>query len=231
MEAIAYRLRATGSLGEERTANLSHFVAKMAYLKKLIRPNFVEDVSETDEATVGVDALVAGGGIGIGDVLEGAFDIEGPVFVQKELQSAGELRGELHVCTNGILVRPVAGVGIDDAGSTLNIRHHNPVRLDEIITNEAGHADHVGPVAVPDVGAGGFQDGFEIATEGVIDTGLWAPGIRRIEHPAEADVVLLVVEDGDDGTDTAGGEHGAGHEFKSDAIFDKDMGGKIVRLD
>ena len=62
----------------------STLLQKWPIWEKLVRPDFVEDVGETDKTAVGIYALVAGGGVGIGDVLEGTFHVEGPVFIQEK---------------------------------------------------------------------------------------------------------------------------------------------------
>ena len=94
--------------------------------------------------------------------------------------------------------------------------------MDEVVTDEGGGSDHVVAEAVPDVGSGDFEDGLEVAAQGAIDIGAGAPGVGGVEHPAEADVILLVVVDGDGGTDAARGEHGACHKFEGDAVFDEE---------
>ena len=172
----------------------STLLQKWPIWEKLVRPDFVEDVGETDKTAVGIHALVAGGRVGIGDVLEGTFHVEGPVFIQEELQAAGKLRGKFHVGSNRILIRPVPRVRIDHASSTLDVRNHDPVGLDEIITNQASDTDHIGAVAVPNVRSGGLQDGFKVSTQRIVDAGLGSPGIRGVQHPAQADIVLLVIK-------------------------------------
>ncbi len=140
------------------------------------------------------------------------------------------MRGELPVAANRILIRPVSGVRVDDTGPALDIRDHDPARLDKVIADEASDSDHVGSKAVPDVGACGFEDGFEISAQRAIEIGTRPPGVGGVEHPTEADVVLLVVKNRSGRTQTAGGEHGASHKFQSDAIFDKDFGNRIVGI-
>jgi hypothetical protein len=81
---------------------------------------------------------------------------------------------------------------------------------------------------VPDIGACGFEDAFKISTEGTIDIGAGAPRVGGVEHPTEADVILLVVENGGGGAQTAGREHGACHKFQGDPIFDKDFGNGVI---
>ena len=94
--------------------------------------------------------------------------------------------------------------------------------MDEVVADEASGTDHVVTEAVPDVGAGDLEDGLEVAAQGAIDIGTGAPGVGGVEHPAEADVILLVVVDGDSGTDAARGEHGACHKFEGNAVFDEE---------
>ena len=96
--------------------------------------------------------------------------------------------------------------------------------MDEVVADEGGGSDHVATEAVPDVGASDFEDGLEVAAQGAIDIGAGAPRVGGVEHPAEADVILLVVVDGDGGTDAARGEHGACHKFEGDAVFDEEAG-------
>ena len=140
------------------------------------------------------------------------------------------MRGELPVAADGILVRPVPCVGVDDTGPALDIRNNDPARLNKVVADEASDSDHVGSKAVPDIRSGGFEDGFEISAQRAIEIGARAPRVGGVEHPTEADVVLLVVKNRSGRTQTAGGEHGASHKFQSDAIFDKDFGNRIVGI-
>lgn len=50
----------------------------------LVGPDFVEDVGKADKTAIGVDTLIAGGGVGVGNVLKCTLDVEGPAFIQKE---------------------------------------------------------------------------------------------------------------------------------------------------
>ena len=50
----------------------------------VLEPEIVEVVSETGKATVGVDPFVAGRGVGVGDMLKCAFDIEGEIIGNEE---------------------------------------------------------------------------------------------------------------------------------------------------
>ena len=54
----------------------------------VLKPEIVEVVGETGKATVGVHPFVTGRGASVGDVLEGAFDIEAKVIVDEEFQTA-----------------------------------------------------------------------------------------------------------------------------------------------
>jgi len=54
----------------------------------VFEPKIIEVVSEASKATVSVHPFVAGGGTGIRDVLEGAFDIEAEIIVDEEFQTA-----------------------------------------------------------------------------------------------------------------------------------------------
>ena len=139
------------------------------------------------------------------------------------------MRGELPVAADGLLIRPVAGVGVNNACSTLNVGDNDPVGLNEVVANQASDSDHVGAEAVPDVGACGFEDSFKISSEGTIDIGAGAPRVGGVEHPTEADVVLFVVIYGGGGTQTAGREHGACHKLKRNTVFDKDFGNGVTR--
>ena len=160
----------------------------------VLEPEVVEVVGETSKSPVGIHPFVTGRGVGVGDVLESAFDIEREVVCDEKLQATRKLRGELPIATDRILVRPVPSVGVDNAGSALNIRNNDPSRLDKVVADEASDSDHVGSKAVPDIRSGGFEDGFEISPEGTIEIGARAPRVGGVEHPTEADVVLLVVE-------------------------------------
>ena len=114
------------------------------------------------------------------------------------------MRGELPIAPNGILVRPVSGVRVDDTSPALNVGNHDPVWLNEVVADESCDSDHVGSKAVPDVRACGFEDAFKISPEGAIDIGARAPRVWGVEHPTEADVILLVVENWSGGAQTAG---------------------------
>jgi len=54
----------------------------------VFEPKIIEGVGEASKTTVSVHSFVAGGGASVGDVLEGAFDIEAEVIVDKEFQTA-----------------------------------------------------------------------------------------------------------------------------------------------
>ena len=138
------------------------------------------------------------------------------------------MRGELPIAADGILVRPVSGVRVDDTSPALNVRDHDPVGLNKVVPNQASDSDHVGSKAVPDVGACGFEDGFEISAQRAIEIGARPPGVGGVEHPTEADVVLLVVENRSGRTQTAGREHRTCHKFQGDPIFDKDFGNGVI---
>jgi len=139
------------------------------------------------------------------------------------------LRGELPVAADGLLIRPVSGVGVNDAGSTLNVGDNDPVGLNEIVANQASDPDHVGAEAVPDVGACGFEDSFKISSEGAIDIGAGAPRVGGVEHPTEADVVLFVVIHRSGWPNAAWGKHGTSHKLKCNTVFDKDFGNCVTR--
>ena len=76
---------------------------------------------------------------------------------------------------------------------------------------------------MPDVRTRSFKDAFKISPEGTIEIGAGAPRVRGVEHPTEADVVLLVIVDRGDRTQAARREHGACHKFQGDPVFDKDF--------
>ena len=126
-------------------------------------------------------------------MLEGALHVEGEVIVDEESQPTSALRGELHVGADGLLVRGIASVGIDNARTALEVGDDDPVGLDEVVPDEGGGPDHVVAKTVPDGGAGNLEDGFKITTEGTIYVGARAPGIRGVEHPTQTNVVLLII--------------------------------------
>ena len=138
------------------------------------------------------------------------------------------MRGEFPIAPDGFLVRPVSGVRVDDASPALNVRNHNPVGLNEVVSDESCDSDHVGSKAVPDVGACGFEDAFKISTEGTIDIRAGAPRVGGVEHPTEADIVLFVVIYGSCRTQSAGGEHGTSHKLQRNPVFDKDFGNGVT---
>ena len=140
------------------------------------------------------------------------------------------MRGELPIASDGFLVRPVSGVRVDDTSPALNVRNHDPIGLNEVVADESCDSDHVGSKAVPDIGACRFEDAFKITTEGTIDIGAGAPRVGGVEHPAEADVVLLVVENRSGGAQTARREHGACHKFEGDSVFNKDFGNGVTSV-
>jgi len=50
----------------------------------VLEPEIVEVVGEASKATVSVDPFVAGRGVGVGDMLKCAFDIEGEIIGNEE---------------------------------------------------------------------------------------------------------------------------------------------------
>ena len=195
----------------------------------VFEPEIIEVVGETGKATVRVDAFVPGGGAGIGDVLEVGFHIEAKVVVDEEFESSGELGGELPIATDGFLVRPVPGVGINHARTPLDIGDDDPVGLDKVITDDSSDARHVGSESFPDIGAGDFEDSFEISAERGVAEGVFLI-VRGDKHPTEADIVLLVIKNGFVWAKTAGGEHDAGHIFERDAVFHKESRGEVASV-
>ena len=195
----------------------------------VFEPEIIKVVGETCKATVRVHPFVPGGGAGVGNVLEGAFEVEGEVVVDQEFEASGELRGELPIATDGFLIRPVPGVGIDHTRTPLDIRDDDPVGLDKIVADEAGDAGHVGAESFPDIGASDFEDSFEISAEGGIAEGVFLI-VRGDKHPTEADIVLLVVKNGFVWAKTAGREHDAGHIFERDAVFHKEGRGEVASV-
>ncbi len=187
----------------------------------VFEPEIIEVVGETGKATVRIHPFVPGGGAGVGNVLEGAFDIKAEVIIDEEFKASGELRGELPIATDGFLIRPVAGVGIDHTRTPLDIGDHDPVGLDEVVADDARDAGHVGSESFPDIRAGDFKESFEISAKGGVPEWVFFI-VRGDEHPAEADIVLLVVENGFNRAKTTGREHHAGHVFQRDAVFDKE---------
>ena len=193
----------------------------------VFEPEIIEVVGEPGKATIRVHPFISGGGIRVRDVLESTLDIKAEVIVDQEFESSSELRGKFPIATDGFLVRPVAGVGIDHTCAPLDIRDNDPVGLDEIVSDEAGDAGHVGTESFPDIGSGDFEESFEISAERGVAEGVFLV-IRGDKHPAEPDIVLLVVEDGFVRTKAAGREHHAGHVFESDAVFDKEGRGEVA---
>jgi len=193
----------------------------------VFEPEIIEVVGETGKGTVGVHPFVAGGGTGVRDVLEVTFDIEAKIVVDQEFESCCKLRGEFPIAPDRFLVRPVSGVGIDHSGPSLNVRNNDPVGLDEVISDDSGDAGHVGSESFPDIRTRDFKDSFEIAAERGIAKRVFLI-VRRDEHPAEADIILLIVENRFVWAETAGGEHHAGHIFQGDPVFDKESRGKIT---
>ena len=193
----------------------------------VFEPEIIEVVGETGKGTVGVHPFIAGGGTGVRDVLEVTFDIEAKIVVDQEFESCCKLRGEFPIAPDRFLVRPVSGVGIDHSGSSLNVRNNDPVGLDEVVSDDSGDTGHVGSESFPDIRAGDFEDSFEIAAERGIAKRVFLV-VRGDEHPAEADIVLLIVENRLVWAETAGGEHHTGHIFQSDSVFHKEGRGKIA---
>ena len=195
----------------------------------VFEPKIIEVVGEACKTAVGIHALVPGRGTGVGDVLESSFDIKAEVVVDKEFKSSCELRGKFPIATDRFLIRPVSGVGINHACTTLNVGNNDPVGLDEIVSHDTRDARHVGSESLPDIRASDFEEGFKVAAEGGIAKRVFLI-VRGDEHPAEADIVLLVVENWFNRAKAARGEHNAGHKLQSDSVFYKEGRGKIARV-
>ncbi len=54
----------------------------------VFEPKIIEVVGEAGKSTVSIHAFVAGRGVGVRDVLEGALDIKAEVIVDEEFQTA-----------------------------------------------------------------------------------------------------------------------------------------------
>jgi len=195
----------------------------------VFEPKIIEVVGEAGKTTVSVHPFVAGRGTSVGDVLESSFDIEGEVIIDEEFESSRKLRGKFPIAPDGFLVRPVSCVGIDHTCATLNVGNNDPVGLDEIVSNNTRDACHVGSKSFPDIRASDFEEGFKVAAEGGVAKWVFLI-VWRHEHPSEADIVLLVVEDGFNRAEAARGEHNAGHKFEGDSVFYKEGGGKIASV-
>ena len=193
----------------------------------VFEPKIIKVVGEAGKATVRVHPFIPGGGIRVRDVLESTLDIKAEVIVDEEFESSSELRGKFPIATDGFLVRPVAGVGIDHTRAPLDIRDNDPIGLDEVVADDAGDAGHVGTESFPDIGSGDFEESFEISAEGGVPEWVFLV-VRGDEHPTEADVVLLVVKNGFHRPKTAWREHHAGHIFERDAVFHKKIGGEVA---
>ena len=109
----------------------------------------------------------------------------------------------------------------------MNVRNNDPVGLDEVVSDDSGDTGHVGSESLPDIRSGDFEDSFEIAAERGIAKRVFLI-IRGDEHPAEADIVLLIVENRFVRAKTARGEHHACHIFQGDPVFHKEGRGKIA---
>ena len=195
----------------------------------VFEPKIIEVVGEAGKTTVRIHALVPGGGAGVGDMLEGAFDVEAEVVVDEEFEPSCKLRGKFPIAADRFLVRPVSGVGIDHACAALNVGNNDPVGLDEIVAHNTRDARHVGSESFPDIRASDFKECFKVSAEGSIAKWVFLV-VRRDEHPSEADIVLLVVEDGFNRAEAARGEHNAGHKFQGDPVFHKEGGSKIASV-
>ena len=195
----------------------------------VFEPKIIKVVGETGKATVRIHPFIPGGGIRVRDVLESTLDIKAEVIVYEEFESSSELRGKFPIATDGFLVRPVAGVGIDHTRAPLDIRDNDPVGLNEIVSHDTRDAGHVGTESFPDIGSGDFEESFEISAEGGVPEWVFLV-VRGDEHPTEADVVLLVVKNGFNRAKTAGRKHHAGHVFQRDAVFDKEGRGEVTSV-
>lgn len=178
-------------------------------------PELVKEIGDSDQSADAVNAKVAIGHVGVRDVVEDAFGVDGPVVVHQITKAGGCLGSEFDGLTNGPLVSVLIGVGVDKAGPGLKVRDYLPIGLHKIIADQKSGADHYVSKTAEDAGNGEFTNCFKTAPEngGVIG--------RSVEDPTHPQVGHLIVEVGMIGTDGHVGEEGSGHEGEADPVFNE----------
>src|SRR5262249_38156479 len=121
----------------------------------------LEEPRDAGEGANGVDADVFWSQVGVGNVLETAFDIDAAVGADQEASADAKIEVEIKILTNQVTV----GVREHKAGACLRVRDESPIALNKIIAEPEGFAGNVVADAIEYRGAKPFQGQFEISTK------------------------------------------------------------------
>lgn len=141
------------------------------------------------------------------------LDIQCPFAGNQIMQTHAALRREFYCLADGLLSLVFVGVIVYDPDAPLDIRDDVPVRLNEVVTEQAGYPTDIIPEALEDDGIGNLDQTLPVPPE----RAFLRAGCGQ--HPAQPQVGLGIIKNRAVFRETGKRKQGAGNELKREAAL------------